>query len=52
MASQGGAVDWYRFWLQGYEDPNPAKAEQYERWRALRSIQEKNHLQAKTKASL
>ena len=26
--------------------------EQYERWRALRSIQEKNHLQAKTKASL
>jgi len=52
MASQGGAVDWYRFWLQGYEDPNPAKAEQYERWRELRSMQEKNRQQAKTKAGL
>jgi hypothetical protein len=26
MASQGGSVDWFRFWLQGYEDPDPAKA--------------------------
>jgi dipeptidyl aminopeptidase/acylaminoacyl peptidase len=29
-------VDWMRFWLQGYEDPDPAKREQYERWRKLR----------------
>src|SRR3546814_16062731 len=21
-------VDWFRFWLQGYEDPDPAKAAQ------------------------
>ena len=21
LASQGGSVDWFRFWLQGYEDP-------------------------------
>ncbi len=35
-ASQGGSVDWFRFWLQGYEDPNPAKSEQYQRWRELR----------------
>lgn len=28
-------VDWFRFWLHGYEDPDPAKADQYRRWRAL-----------------
>lgn len=28
-------VDWLRFWLQGHEDPDPAKAAQYARWRAL-----------------
>jgi len=39
MVSQGGSVDWFRFWLQDYEDPNPAKAEQYERWRELRKLQ-------------
>jgi hypothetical protein len=39
MVSQGGSVDWFRFWLQGYEDPNPAKAEQYRRWEGLRAMQ-------------
>jgi hypothetical protein len=39
MASQGGAVDWFRFWLQDYEDPNPVKAEQYARWHKLRQLQ-------------
>ena len=29
-------LDWMRFWLKGEEDPNPEKAEQYERWRAMR----------------
>lgn len=29
-------LDWFRFWLQGYEDPDRAKAEQYRRWRHLR----------------
>lgn len=38
MISQGGTVDWMRFWLQGYEDPDPAKAEQYARWRELRKL--------------
>jgi dipeptidyl aminopeptidase/acylaminoacyl peptidase len=42
MASQGGSVDWFRFWLQGYEDPDPAKAEHYKRWRELRKLQEEN----------
>jgi dipeptidyl aminopeptidase/acylaminoacyl peptidase len=31
-------VDWYRFWLQDYEDPAPQKAEQYARWRRLKSL--------------
>ncbi len=38
MASQGGSVDWFRFWLQDYEDPDTAKAEQYSRWRELRKL--------------
>lgn len=42
IASQGGSVDWFRFWLQNYEDPDPAKKEQYERWRGLRKMQEEN----------
>lgn len=29
-------VEWFRFWLQGYEDPNPAKAGQYRIWREMR----------------
>lgn len=37
MTSQQGAVDWYRFWLQNYEDPDSGKAGQYMRWRALRA---------------
>jgi hypothetical protein len=29
--------DWFRFWLQNYEDPDPAKESQYARWRKLRT---------------
>jgi dipeptidyl aminopeptidase/acylaminoacyl peptidase len=36
LASQQGNVDWFRFWLQSYEDPDPAKTEQYARWHELR----------------
>ena len=32
----GRSVDRFRFWLQDYEDPDPAKAEQYKRWRELK----------------
>lgn len=28
-------LDWFRFWLQGQVDPDPAKATQYQRWRAM-----------------
>jgi hypothetical protein len=43
MASQGGSVDWFRFWLQGYEDAAPAKAEQYRRWEGLCDMQRNRH---------
>jgi len=39
LASQGGSVDWFRFWLQGYEDSDPGKADQYARWRDLQTLQ-------------
>jgi hypothetical protein len=42
MVSQQGAVDWFCFWLNGEEDPDPAKADQYARWRELRKLQEQN----------
>ena len=32
-------VDWMKFWLKGEEDLDPAKAEQYARWRELRKMQ-------------
>lgn len=35
-ASQGGTVDWFRFWLKEEEDPDSAKSAQYARWRGLR----------------
>jgi hypothetical protein len=35
MLSQHGNVNWFCSWLSGEEDPNPAKAEQYKRWRKL-----------------
>jgi hypothetical protein len=49
MVLQGGAVDWFRFWLKGEEDPDPAKAEQYARWRGLKKLQDEND--AKDKAA-
>jgi len=42
IISQGGTVDWFRFWLQGYEDSDPSKKDQYARWRELRKLQEAN----------
>jgi dipeptidyl aminopeptidase/acylaminoacyl peptidase len=38
LESQQGNVDWFRFWLQGYEDPDPAKQAQYRRWEKLKAI--------------
>ncbi len=36
MATYVRSVDWFGFWLQGREDPDPGKASQYERWRHLK----------------
>ncbi len=30
-------LDWFRFWLQDFEDLDPAKAVQYRRWREIRN---------------
>jgi dipeptidyl aminopeptidase/acylaminoacyl peptidase len=38
LASQGGTVDWFCFWLKGEEDPDPVKAAQYNRWHQLRNL--------------
>ena len=32
------SLDWFRFWLQDYEDPDPAKAEKYAQWRHMREM--------------
>lgn len=36
LAAYERNLDWFRFWLQGYEDPIPAKADQYKRWRVMK----------------
>src|SRR5580700_5586341 len=40
LASQGGSVDWFRFWLQGYEGRAPKwDPDQYRRWEKLCDMQ-------------
>jgi dipeptidyl aminopeptidase/acylaminoacyl peptidase len=40
VANLNRNYDWYRFWLQGYEDPAPSKREQYQRWEHLRELRD------------
>lgn len=40
LATQGTNVDWFRFWLQDYEDPDPDKKEQYKRWEHLKELRD------------
>jgi dipeptidyl aminopeptidase/acylaminoacyl peptidase len=35
-ASQQGDIDWFRFWLQGYKDPDSSKGAEYRLWEGLR----------------
>jgi hypothetical protein len=35
-------LDWFRFWLQGYESPDPNKKQQYTQWREMREMQQKD----------
>ena len=39
-ATSQGLVDWFRFWLQGYEAPDPFKRDQYKRWEHMRELQD------------
>lgn len=37
LESQQGNVDWFRFWLKGEEDSDPAKRARYEQWEAMKT---------------
>jgi dipeptidyl aminopeptidase/acylaminoacyl peptidase len=53
LASLQRNVDWYRFWLQGYERPNPEDPDQYKRWEHLRELHDADHkASAQSPASL
>jgi hypothetical protein len=39
QASLQRNVDWFRFWMQGYERSDPSAQEQYQRWRAMKAHQ-------------
>lgn len=39
LAHQEMLVDWFDFWLNGHEDGDAAKAEEYRRWRQMRVTQ-------------
>jgi hypothetical protein len=45
-------LDWYRFWLQGYERSNPEDPDQYTRWRHLRELQDANVQQSLQKSAM
>ncbi|MBV8206727.1 MAG: hypothetical protein JO041_08035 [Acidobacteria bacterium] len=38
LAEQGMNVDWFDFWLNGHIDPDLAKAQQYKRWDAMKTL--------------
>jgi hypothetical protein len=40
--SQQMTVDWFCFWLKGLEEADPAKMEQYRRWRELRRLRDED----------
>jgi len=40
IMSEQVTVDWFRFWLQGYEDTDPGKKGQYKRWEHLRELRD------------
>lgn len=40
LISQEMSVDWFDFWLDGHEDSDPKKQDQYVRWRQLRAEHE------------
>lgn len=37
LAAYQRNIDWFRFWLQGYENPDPAKRTEYTHWREMKA---------------
>ncbi|WP_158792087.1 S9 family peptidase [Granulicella sp. L60] len=52
IASLQRNVDWYRFWLQGYEDDDQRKNDQYRRWRALKAQRDRGQNSVDNKVSV
>jgi hypothetical protein len=52
MVAQQGLVDWFRFWLKGEEDPDPAKSEQYARWRELHKLEGETNVEVGSASQL
>lgn len=50
LAAYERNVDWFRFWLQGYEDPDPAKRAQYAHWREMKKALSSRSSQSAGKA--
>lgn len=44
-------IDWFRFWLQDYEDPRPERRDQYLRWRKLRERSSRSNVVSDSKLS-
>ncbi|MGR4892716.1 Atxe2 family lasso peptide isopeptidase [Sphingopyxis sp. LARHCG72] len=45
-------LDWFRYWLQGQIDPDPAKADQYARWAALAPPRQRHDSTDRTQRSI
>jgi len=37
LAAYERNLDWFRFWLQGYDNPDPGKRQQYSNWRSMKT---------------
>lgn len=51
LASQGGTVDWFCFWLKNEKHSDVGKASQYTRWQTLRELQLRNEVATAQKSS-
>ena len=51
LAAYERNLDWFRYWLEGYRDADPAKADQYRRWDDLRKRWQASRASARTGAT-
>lgn len=51
LAAYERNLDWFRFWLQGYEDPEPGKRRQYSNWRSMKASLPAGHDRTEGSAS-